>query len=87
MSICFRDKAFCEAARNMDCINTSCHRYFGPETQAAAERWWGGPDAPIAFLMMTADECPIAIKPEQPKAKGKGKAKSKKKTSTELVTA
>lgn len=62
--ICFRDRAYCEAARKMECVNTKCYRFFGPDTQAAAEKWWGGPEAPIAFLIISADECPDSIKPD-----------------------
>lgn len=43
--ICFRDMTFCSS----DCTNTACHRHFGADDRAAAEKWWGGPDAPVAF--------------------------------------
>jgi len=41
----FRDKTFCAAA----CENADCHRNVTPEVEAAAERWWGGPGAPMAM--------------------------------------
>lgn len=43
--LCFRDVTYCSAA----CQTVDCHRNFTPEMKAAAERWWGGPGAPIAF--------------------------------------
>jgi hypothetical protein len=41
--ICFRDRQFCAS----DCVNSDCYRNFSDEQKAAAEKWWGGPDAPI----------------------------------------
>jgi hypothetical protein len=43
--LCFRDKTFCSS----DCERVMCHRHFGPADQAAADRWWNGPGAPVAF--------------------------------------
>jgi hypothetical protein len=43
--ICFRDMTFCTAA----CADTQCHRRLTPDVKAAARRWWGGDDAPIAM--------------------------------------
>ena len=45
--ICFRDQSYCAAGDR--CQTTPCGRRFTAEDQAAAERWWGGPDAPVAF--------------------------------------
>lgn len=44
----YRDRSWCSASVT-GCTNKSCDRYFGPEQQAAAERWWGGPGAPVAM--------------------------------------
>jgi hypothetical protein len=41
----FRDRVFCASP---GCQNR-CGRQLTPEIQAAAERWWGGPGAPIAY--------------------------------------
>lgn len=57
--ICFRDMTFCSS----DCTNTACMRHFGDDDRAAAENWWGGPDAPVAFSDFSKD-CPIYKKPE-----------------------
>lgn len=47
--ICFRDMSFCADAE--ECANAQgCHRYFNAEQQSAAKRWWGGDDAPVAFM-------------------------------------
>lgn len=37
--LCFRDMTFCSASQG-DCINTACGRYFGPDDQEAADKWW-----------------------------------------------
>lgn len=42
--ICYRDTTFCVSP---NCQN-KCGRKLTPEIQAAARRWWGGEDAPIA---------------------------------------
>lgn len=44
--ICYKDKTFCAS----DCKNNLCHRFFGPEQSAAAEKWWGSKSAPVAFM-------------------------------------
>lgn len=49
--ICYRDMSFCGS----DCVNTECRRHFGPSEKSAAERWWGGPDAPVAFMDFSKD--------------------------------
>lgn len=43
--ISFRDQGFCTAP----CKTSTCHRNVTPEVLQAAERWWGGPGAPIAY--------------------------------------
>lgn len=43
--ICYKDKTFC----NSDCINTSCHRFFGAEQSKAANAWWGSDNAPVSM--------------------------------------
>ncbi len=45
--MCYLDKTFCKS----DCTNESCFRFFGPEQQEGARKWWDhDPDnAPIAF--------------------------------------
>jgi hypothetical protein len=43
--LCFRDMTFCGS----DCTNIQCHRFFGAPEREAAARWWGSPDAPVAF--------------------------------------
>lgn len=51
--ICFRDMSFCSA----ECLTVDCRRQFTPEVRAAARRWWGGDEAPIAFADFSPD-CP-----------------------------
>lgn len=41
--ICFQDRTFCISP------NCKCGRKFTPAIQAAAEKWWGTSDAPIAL--------------------------------------
>lgn len=48
--ICYRDMTFCSAK----CGQTECNRHFGEPERKAAEAWWGGPDAPIAFSDMSS---------------------------------
>lgn len=43
--ICFRDMTFCCSDRH----KPTCERQWTPELAAAAEQWWGGPDAPVMF--------------------------------------
>jgi hypothetical protein len=49
----FRDMSFCGS----DCVNHECSRHFGEPEKAAAKRWWGGDDAPVAFMDFSAN-CP-----------------------------
>jgi hypothetical protein len=44
--ICFRDRSYC-AGLCAGC-DQACDRLLTDNVRAAAERWWGGPDAPIA---------------------------------------
>lgn len=41
-------RAFCTAK----CLTLDCPRNVTPEVQAAAEKWWGGPDAPMTFMSL-----------------------------------
>ena len=46
--MCYRDTTFC--ARAEQCTNhEKCPKWFSPEEEAAAERWWKGEDVPVAF--------------------------------------
>ncbi|MHC5011187.1 MAG: hypothetical protein ACYTG6_09585 [Planctomycetota bacterium] len=56
--ISFRDMTFCT---NPDC-KCSPGRRLTDEVKAAAERWWGGPGAPIAC----ADLCKGEAREEEP---------------------
>ena len=47
--ICFRDMTFCDS----DCVNTACHRHFGPDDKEAAERWMDDP--PVAWCDFSKD--------------------------------
>lgn len=49
--ICFRDMTFCDS----DCINTKCPRHFDEQDKRDAGKWWGGPDAPVAFSEFSKD--------------------------------
>jgi hypothetical protein len=46
--MCFRDQQFCGNDRHAP----DCPRPWTSELSAAAERWWGGPAAPVAFGLM-----------------------------------
>jgi hypothetical protein len=43
--LCFRDKTFCSSKNH----RPDCDRQWTLELEAAAEKWWGGPGAPVAF--------------------------------------
>lgn len=43
--ICFQDTTYCN---NPKC-DGSCGRQWTEKLQREAERWWGGPHAPVAF--------------------------------------
>ena len=48
MMICYRDTQFCSDAEQ--CANhKDCSRWFSPEEKERADKWWGGPGAPVAF--------------------------------------
>jgi hypothetical protein len=38
---------FCTAIKDK-CANTACRRALTDQVERDAEKWWGGPDAPIA---------------------------------------
>lgn len=44
--MCYKDLTFCSA----QCKNDKCDRQFTDEIHEAARKWWGGDDAPIAFM-------------------------------------
>jgi hypothetical protein len=46
----FRGMTFCRA----DCANKECHRQFDAEQKEAANKWWGGDGAPVAFGDMSS---------------------------------
>lgn len=43
--ICFRDRTYCGNTFHAD----DCPRPWNDELQAAADRWWGKPGAPVCF--------------------------------------
>lgn len=46
--MCYRDMTFC---RFIECGRSGeCPRALTDEVQRAAEKWWGGADAPIAVF-------------------------------------
>lgn len=49
--ICYKDMTFCSS----DCINTICHRNFTEEEAIKSVKWWGSPDAPVAFSDFSKD--------------------------------
>lgn len=51
--LCFRDMTFCSGP----CATKECPRQFDAAQQAAADRWWGEPGAPVAFSDFRK-ECP-----------------------------
>lgn len=55
--ICFRDRTFCN---NPNCTN-ECGRQWTEELQQQAINWWGGEDAPVAFM----DFCSKEEEPQQ----------------------
>lgn len=46
--LCHKDKTFCAS----DCVNRSCHRFFGEMEEAGSRAWLShDPDnAPVAFI-------------------------------------
>lgn len=54
--LCYRDMTFCEATER--CATLDCARRWTPDQSAHAERWWGGPGAPVAFSDFSAT-CPL----------------------------
>lgn len=59
----FRDQTFCGS----DCIRSGCFRYFGEAEKAAAERWWKGPGAPVAYANF-AQTCKEYVPPSENEA-------------------
>lgn len=51
--ICYKDMTFCAS----DCTLSSCFRHWDADKSAAAQKWWGKPDAPVAFFDFSND-CP-----------------------------
>jgi len=51
--MCYKDMSFCGS----DCTKSSCIRHFGVAEEKAAEMWWGGPNAPVAFMDFSGS-CP-----------------------------
>ena len=44
-----KDITFCPIG---ECVRAKeCFRALTPEVEAAAEKWWGGPDAPISAIV------------------------------------
>ena len=52
--ICFQDRSFC--AESDQCDNDRCGSRWTPELRQQAVKWWGGDDAPVAFMSMK-DTC------------------------------
>ena len=46
--LCFRDMIFCSDSFS-ECAKSNCDRYWDTAQQKAADKWWGGEGAPIAF--------------------------------------
>jgi hypothetical protein len=49
--ICYKDKSFCMS----DCVTTECDRHWSDRKAADAEKWWGKPNAPVAFIDFSKD--------------------------------
>lgn len=50
----YKDMTFCDHWK--DCTKASaCHRPLTSEVAAAARKWWGGDDAPIAVWVKKPD--------------------------------
>lgn len=47
----FRDLTFCSAK----CQTLTCLRNYTPQQKAAAHKWWGGEDAPVAMSDFSVD--------------------------------
>jgi hypothetical protein len=62
--ICYRDMTFCDHWRDCAAAST-CHRPLTPEVAAAARKWWGADDAPIA-VFVERPQChqPVSVRPE-----------------------
>lgn len=54
--ICYQDRGWCELSDQ--CARKDCSRNFNTEHKAAAEQWWGNPNAPVQFQpMQGGTEC------------------------------
>ena len=51
--ICYKDMAFCSDGQNCS-ARIGCDRFFGYEEREKAVKWWGGNDAPVAFMNFAA---------------------------------
>lgn len=45
--LCYKDRTFCTYYASCE-EGKKCSRALTPEVQAAAEKWWGSDEAPIA---------------------------------------
>lgn len=54
--ICYRDTTFCA---NEHCTCPP-HRRLTDEVRAAARRWWGGDNAPIAYADLCGGKEPVS---------------------------
>lgn len=43
--LCFKDRTFCCSKAH----KPNCDRQWTPQLQEEAERWWKGPNPPVAF--------------------------------------
>lgn len=55
--LCFLDRTFCSSS---NCTG-KCGRQWTKELQERANKWWGGPGAPVAF----SDFCSTSSKEEK----------------------
>ena len=61
--MCYRDESFCSAYPDR-CANETCHRAFTLIEEEQAAKWWGGKDAPVAFMDFSPG-CSILEVPEE----------------------
>jgi hypothetical protein len=60
--ICFRDMTFCCSEQH----KPECTRAWTADLQKAAERWWGSPEAPVAFSPFCGGEIRIPSVEDHP---------------------
>ena len=53
--MCFGDRTFCSSSES--CANEECYRRFREEDAVRAEKWWGGPDYPLAISDFESATC------------------------------